>query len=451
MHTNNGNEDLTGRRHGGCGVNWLCEASVMKDQAVQSSSHHFPHACGAARRPIHVLRRGVAGQSRDDAAPVSDLAQSRLPRRVSANTAMSNNTHLSGKDAHLYGAKNAARSKRKEISSSSTVAFSSTLSNLIKASSGSDKPTPVRPRQKDDIFKSSNKNVKKRALADLDDTNLATQKHRTRTSDEKDEDASHWKRTQRRMEEKARLYNALKRGDVEDIDDKYGVDFDRKWADKQAEGNTGDASSSSSDEGSADEEEVEYVDEFGRTRRGTRAEALREERRKRTLQNDAPDRFTARPAAPEQIIYGDTVQTNAFNPDETIAQQMAELAAKRDKELTPPPEVHFDGRAEARTRGTGFMYFDTDEVERQKQMANLEKERNETERVRKERKEALDKRKEMIREKKRMMQEKRSKGKAERFLDELGVELGMGADATEETKKDEGGVEGHDSTSERPG
>jgi hypothetical protein len=348
----------------------------------------------------------------------------------------SKNSHLSGKDAHLYGAKNTARSKRKEISSSSTVAFSSTLSNLIKASSTGDgaKPTAAgRPRpQKDDIFKTHNKNVKKRALADLDDADLVTQKHRGRTSDEKDEDAASWKRTQRRMEEKARLYAALKRGDVEDMDDKYGVDFDRKWADAQATG--AGEESSSSDESSADEAEVEYVDEFGRTRKGTRAEALREERRKRTLENDVPDRFTARPSMPEQIIYGDTVQTNAFNPDETIAQQMADLAAKRDKELTPPPELHFDGRAEARTRGTGFMYFDQDEEERRRQMSNLEKERAETERVRRERKEAIDKRKEMIREKKRAMAEKRSKGKAERFLDELGVEMAMG----------EGGGEGRE-------
>lgn len=361
----------------------------------------------------------------------------------------SKNSHLSGKDAHLYGAKNTARSKRKEISSSSTVAFSSTLSNLIKASSAGDgaKPTAAgraRP-QKDDIFKTHNKNVKKRALADLDDADLAAQKHRGRTSDEKDEDAASWKRTQRRMEEKARLYAALKRGDVEDMDDKYGVDFDRKWADAQATGAAGEASSSSSDEESADEAQVEYVDEFGRTRKGTRAEALREERRKRTLANHVPDRFTARPSMPEQIIYGDTVQTHAFNPDETVAQQMADLAAKRDKELTPPPELHFDGRAEARTRGTGFMYFDQDEEERKRQMSNLEKERAETERVRRERKEAIDKRKEMIREKKRAMAEKRSKGKAERFLDELGVELAMGEGGGEVDEVAEPG------TGEKPG
>ncbi|KAF3042428.1 hypothetical protein E8E12_008930 [Didymella heteroderae] len=354
-------------------------------------------------------------------------------------------THLSGKDAHLYGAKNAARSKRRDISSSSTVAFSSTLSNLIKASSSTgDASRPAaRPRKdkdKDDIFKTHNRNVRKRALADLDDTNLATQKHRGRTSDEKDEDASHWKRTQRRMEEKARLYNALKRGDVEDIDDRYGVDFDRKWADAQAskDGAGNASSSSSSSEDDADEEEVEYVDEFGRTRRGTRAEALREERRKRTLAHDAPDRFTARPEAPEQIIYGDTVQTNAFNPDETIAQAMAELAAKRDKELTPPPELHFDGRQEARTRGTGFMYFDKDEEERRQQMQRLEKEREETERVRKERKDKLEERKRMVEEKKRSMREKRSKGKAERFLDELGAELGLAGDESAEGTKADG-------------
>lgn len=376
--------------------------------------------------------------------PRSDIAR---PERDAAPTtrppsqAMSGsnaNAHLSGKDAHLYGAQNRARSKRKEISSSSTVAFSSTLANLIKASSAADGTKPAsaaraRPH-KDDIFRTHNKNVKKRALADLDPTDLAAQKHRGRTADEKDEDAAHWKRTQRRMEDKARLYAALKRGDVEDIADKYGVDFDQKWADAQAAGAGNASSSSSSDDASSadDEAQVSYVDEFGRTRTGTRADAAREERRKHSLAHDAPDRFTARPAMPEQLIYGDAVQTNAFNPDETIAQQMADLAAKRDKELTPPPELHFDGRAEARTRGTGFMYFDQDEDERKKQMDRLEKEREETERVRKERKDRLEGRREMIREKKRAMAEKRSKGKAARFLDDLGVELGMASEGRDE-------------------
>ncbi|KAF7443950.1 hypothetical protein TUN199_03612 [Pyrenophora tritici-repentis] len=292
---------------------------------------------------------------------------------------------MSSKDAHLYGARPKGRAKAKEISSSSSLAFSSTLSNLIKNSSAeSSKPAAGRARpQKEDIFKTHNKNVKKRALKDLEDTDF-TQKHRGRTAEEKDEDEVAWKRTKRRMEEKARLYDALKRGDVEDLDDKYGVDFDRKWAEKQEKGEAESAPSSES-EASEEEELVEYTDEFGRTRKGTRAEAAREERRKRTLAADEPDRFTARPSMPSNIIYGDAVQTQAFNPDETIAQQMADLAAKRDKELTPPPELHFDGKAEA-------------------------------------------------------IQAKRSQGQAERFLDELGAELlnGEGGEDNSEDKDGEG-------------
>ena len=330
---------------------------------------------------------------------------------------------MSSKDANLYGVRPKGRAKAKEISSSSSLAFSSTLSNLIKNSSTEpNKPTAGRARpQKEDIFKTHNKNVKKRALKDLEDTDF-TQKHRGRTTEEKGEDEVAWKRTKRRMEGKARLYDALKRGDVEDLDDKYGVDFDRKWAEQQEKGEAEHASSSESEE-DEEEELVEYTDEFGRTRKGTRAEAAREERRKRTLAADEPDRFTARPSMPTNIIFGDTVQTHAFNPDETIAQQMADLAAKRDKELTPPPEVHFDGRAEVRQRGMGFFNFSKDEEERQEQMRRIEKDREDTERVRQERKEAVEKRKAMVREKKRAIQEKRSKGQAEKFLEELGQEL----------------------------
>lgn len=350
-------------------------------------------------------------------------------------------SHMSSKDGHLYNQQRpTSKSKAKQISSASSVAFSSTLSNLIKtASTDSSKPTTGRARPaKDDIFKSHNKGVNKRAAKDLEDSQF-TQKHRNRTSDEVAEDNAHWKRAKRRMEEKARLYNALKRGDIEDLDDKYGVDFDRKWADKQEEKKDGaeSSSSSSSDSEPSDSELVEYEDEFGRTRKGTRADVAREQRRKRMLAADEPDRFTARPSMPENIIYGDTVQSSAFNPDETIAQQMAELAAKRDKELTPPPDEHFDGRKEARQRGTGFMHFSRDEEERREQMGNLEEERKRTERVRRERREGVERRREMVREKKRVVRERREKGQAERFLDELGVEL-FGGKEEEKGEGEEG-------------
>ncbi|KAF2191427.1 hypothetical protein K469DRAFT_720435 [Zopfia rhizophila CBS 207.26] len=329
---------------------------------------------------------------------------------------------MASKDAHLYGQRPASRTQAKEISSASTLAFTSQLSSLIASSSSPSKVTSSRARpKKEDIFTSHNKNVKKRALKDLEESDF-TQKHRGRTVEEKADDEQTWRRTKRKMEEKARLYNAMKRGDVEDLDDKYAVDFDRKWAEKQEKGEP-DSDTSSDSDASEDEELIEYVDEFGRTRKGTRAEAAREEHRKRTLAADEPDRFAARRGAPEGIIYGDTIQTQAFNPDETIAQQMAELAAKRDKELTPPPDEHFDGRKEVRLKGTGYFQFSQDEEERQRQMANLEKERQETEKGREERKKRVEERRKEVQERKKMIQEKRAKGKADRFLDALGENL----------------------------
>lgn len=341
---------------------------------------------------------------------------------------------MSSKDAHLYGQRPKSRTTAKEISSSSTLAFSSALSSLIKsASSDPNKPSASRARsKKEDIFSTHNKNVKKRALKDLEDSDYTTQKHRGRTAEEKDDDEANWKRAKRRMEEKARLYDALKRGDIEDLDDKYGVDFDRKWAEAQEKGEQPQDESSSESEAS-EENLVEYIDEFGRSRKGTRAEAAREERRKRTQAVAAePDRFTARPAMPEGVIFGDTVQTNAFNPDETIAEQMAALAAKRDKELTPPPDEHFDGNQEKRQRGTGFFQFSKDEDERREQMANLEKERLETERAREARKKHIEERRKLVEERKKMIREKRAKGQAERFLNDLGAELFKDGKSTDE-------------------
>jgi hypothetical protein len=350
---------------------------------------------------------------------------------------------MSSKDAHLYGQRPASRTKTKQISSTSSVAFTSALSSLIKtasttSSSTSSNPLPgrARPSKKEDIFTSHNKNVKKRALKDLEDSAFTEQKYRGRTVEEKQDDDANWRRTKRRMEEKARLYDALKRGDVEDREDKYGVDFDRKWADAR-EKDEEIAASSSESEASEEEEEVEYTDEFGRTRKGTRAQAAREERRKKGLLAAEPDRFTARPSMPSSIIYGDAVQTAAFNPDETIAEQMAALAAKRDRELTPPPDTHFDGKAEARTRGTGFMHFSKDEEERKQQMANLQKEREETEKARAKRRDQVEERRKLVEERRKMVKEKRAMKKADMFLDGLGSELFTESNEAEGEKKDE--------------
>jgi hypothetical protein len=324
---------------------------------------------------------------------------------------------MSSKDAHLYGAPKSKKVTGKEISSSSSLAFSSQLSSLIASGKNAKERTAAgkaRPK-KEDIFSTHNQNTKKRALKDLEDLDF-DQRHST-TSEALDD--AIWHRAKRKMEEKARLYAAMKRGDVEDLDERYAVDFDRKWAEAQEAGGE-DSDTSEGEDGvpSEGEQLVDYIDQFGRNRRGTRAEAAREERKKQTKAADTSDRFTARPNRPTDVIYGDTIQSAAFNPDDTIAQQMAEIAAKRDHD-TPPPEEHFDSRKEIRTKGVGFMQFSADAEERKKQMDNLEAERRETEARRAEAAKRKENRKKEVEERRRKIQEKRTNKQTDRFLNDL--------------------------------
>lgn len=329
----------------------------------------------------------------------------------------------------LYGVKDPSKSKHKPISSATSLAFSSNLSALISSTApkATSSTSVVRPRpskiSKSDIFISHNKNVKKRSAADLE------QAHQTK-HDIGAVSASEYHRSKRKMEEKVRLYNAMKRGEYigrEDHDDRGLVDFDRKWADQQTRGSRDSASENGSDSGSEDDadqkadEMVEYLDEFGRLRKGTVLEARRLERSQRIAAAATTDSayLAAHPQRPENVIYGDTVQHQAFNPDSVIAEKMEELAKKRDKAATPPPETHYDANGEIRNRGTGFYGFSKDEELRKKEMGDLEKQRAATERVRQETEEAKEKRKQEIEERRKMIAQKRSQKEADRFLDEL--------------------------------
>lgn len=249
-------------------------------------------------------------------------------------------------------------------------------------------------------------------------------------------------RSKRKMEEKARLYAAMKRGDYvppggdEGRDERGLVDFDRKWAEDEAAGRDAnyDTSSDSDNAGSEVEELVDYEDEFGRQRRGTRAEAAREERRRKAQAHAAeePDRFSARPAQPSALLYGDTVQTAAFNPDEPIAARMETLAQKRDRSMTPPEEVHYDASGEVRSKGVGFYAFSKDKEGRQREMEALERERVETERGRKEREARKEKRRVEIEKRRKEIREKRGLKQADSFLDGLGGEMGGSGTKSEE-------------------
>jgi hypothetical protein len=329
-------------------------------------------------------------------------------------------------DAHLYP-HHKPKNTPKELSSSTSLAFTSTLTSLLSSSSSNSR-TNGRPRpskNKNDIFTSHNKNSKKRAARDLEEDDEDGGRGRMRARHDiggVDDAVLH--RSKRKMEEKTKIYNAMKRGglgaDGEGADEL--IDFDRKWAEQEVKGQLSDSDIESDDgQGSI----VEYDDEYGRARRGTRAEAERMQRRKmnKVIGAEELDRMSARPAMPSNLIYGDTVQTEAFRPEEEVVDKMEEIARKRDRSLTPPEMKHYEADKEFRIKGVGFYSFSKDEKLRGKEMEALEKERLDTEKVRRERVEKTEARKREIEERRRAIGEKRAKKQADNFLDSLTPDL----------------------------
>ncbi|KAL4949393.1 hypothetical protein BDW69DRAFT_202867 [Aspergillus filifer] len=358
---------------------------------------------------------------------------------------------------NLYGQKPTKQTK--DTPSSSNLAFTTTLSSLISgADSSSDtrgRTRPVRPsNNKSDIFAKPNKGASKRAAADIqDDDNTSARQIHQSSKDIGSVDAATLHRSKRRMEEKARQYEDLKKGlylqaDSSDEDDagrarsgqeqdaylsrlrrkeKEGlVDFDQKWADEQRKkGLNSDLDTDSSFEHTdADEDNdnasiISYEDELGRSRRGTRKEAARAVRAKNEENGQAEQSERWRPSRPENLIYGATVQTAAFQPTDVAAEQMAYLAKRRDRSPTPD-EVHYDAEGEVRNRGTGFYAFSKDEETRKKQMGDLMSARVETEKERVARRERRTVRERARDERKKAIGELRAKRRAEMFLSGLG-------------------------------
>ncbi|KAG8157581.1 hypothetical protein KVR01_012623 [Diaporthe batatas] len=342
-------------------------------------------------------------------------------------------------DPNLYGQR-APKRQKKEIALPSSLAFSSELSSLIanKPSSSSSTARPRPSKSKPDIFAGVKaKRRAERQERERDDGKLVL-KDAVGTEDQKKENEA----ARRRMEEKARLYAAMKRGDYVPKEGEAPplVDFDRKWAQAQEDGKVGEDSSSSDngggddddDEDNVDNETVEYTDEYGRTRRGTRAEVARMERRQRVRAYAAQEAETmsARPKAPERVIYGDAIQSEAFRAADE--DKMEELARKRDRSMTPPEMKHYDADSEIRTKGTGFYQFSKDEETRQAEMASLEAERLNTERERTRRDEEKERRRREVEERRRLIEqrrkelgEKKARKMADSFLDGLAADMGQ--------------------------
>ncbi|KAG6095151.1 hypothetical protein E4U30_002720 [Claviceps sp. LM220 group G6] len=319
---------------------------------------------------------------------------------------------------NLYGQR-PAKKQKKDTTLSSSLDFTAQLTSLIShATSSAPSSGRARPSKdhKGDIFQSSKPKERKASTPD----SKLTLKEVAGTEEESQQLAL----ARRKMEDKARRYAAMKRGDYVPKENEAAplVDFDRKWAEDVEGKGEGYSSSSSSSDDDGDEEAneiIEYEDEFGRMRRGTKAEKERTERRARRgfLGAEELERMSARPAAPTNLIYGDAVQAMAFNPDDP--EKMEELARKRDRSATPPEQKHYDADSEIRTKGTGFYKFSKDEDARAKEMAHLAEERQRTEEERKTREAQRAVRRQEIDQRRREMGARRAQRQADSFLDGL--------------------------------
>lgn len=335
-------------------------------------------------------------------------------------------SHLSHTDSHLYNVPRPKKNKDITTSSTSSLNFTSTLSSLISsAPSTSESRGRPRPSQnKSDIFTSHNKGAKKRASQDIADQDDASSSAGRKKGDRLgDVDDKVLARSRRKLEEKARKYKELKGSSyIPEDDNSHGlIEWDRKWAEKKDDS---DSESEIDEINPGSKQIVEFEDEFGRVRTGTVAEKERMERKMRNqlLGAEELERMSARPKMPEGLIFGPTVQTEAFMPDEETEQKMEDLARKRDRSATPPPASHYDASKEIRSKGVGFYAFSKDEELREQEMRDLESERKETERLRKERDEKKNARKREIEARREEVAKKRAKKMADKFLDEMSNE-----------------------------
>ncbi|KAK6501740.1 hypothetical protein TWF481_009567 [Arthrobotrys musiformis] len=296
----------------------------------------------------------------------------------------------------LYGRPKPKNSIPSNLSSTSALALSSELARLASSGKPQGRKRPA-PSSKDDIFrKPSNKGVSTRAAKDIAD---GTSK-KTTSKDIGYLDDAQLQRSRKMMEEKTRLYNAMKRGDYVPPTKKFKagwagaeedragalIDFDRKWAEREANKETSDAETSSDDELSVrsdDEEMVEYEDEFGRTRKQTKREQRRlqrEDMRTRVMaaayDSDSED-VRKRKVNYNRLIYDDTIQSGAFDHAEfeRRGKELEEEARNADQ------DTHYDATKEVRTKGVAFYQFSQDAETRKKEMDALKVERENTEKV----------------------------------------------------------------------
>jgi len=227
------------------------------------------------------------------------------------------------------------------------------------------------------------------------------------------EDHAQLDKSRRVLEAKSKFYDRMSRsGGTLNSDDNCLVMFNRKKqeADQEPSAMRGDprqrlsSRSSSDDEQVQDDDEVEYIDCLGRTRKCLRKDLKEAQKRDRQLAESMPERLDQTKANWMIDTKGSRDQDRAHNsdndddaescfgprPSESVFSDALSTMTKHDEqrlnwerkeiENVEKPDVHYQDVFfdEARTHGAGYYAFSTDEEERRKQQLDLEMARKET-------------------------------------------------------------------------
>ncbi|KAL1744101.1 hypothetical protein HDZ31DRAFT_39438 [Schizophyllum fasciatum] len=217
-----------------------------------------------------------------------------------------------------------------------------------------------RPEKKSSAWLRANKGVKSRAERDLQMEAI---------------DRPTLESSRAKLEEKARMYEKLKRGQTAGLDaahyDALLVDFDAKGY----EAHSDDEDESLTVPRRPDEQSdpvVEYVDELGRTRTARKSEVPREFMYQ-FEEGGAED------SDEDLVIRNPEGFFPTYHPTEERVAQIEKEFAEQTR-----VEGHYDARGENRAKGAAFYAFSQDEEERKRQMEELRAARDETRTTRQE-------------------------------------------------------------------
>ncbi|KAH8265529.1 hypothetical protein KR038_010016 [Drosophila bunnanda] len=228
------------------------------------------------------------------------------------------------------------------------------------------------------------------------------------------EDHAQLDKSRRVLEAKSKFYDRMSRsGGSLNSDDNCLVMFNRKKQEEyqdhlqqkcETRQRQSSSSSSSGDEDAGHEDdEVEYVDCLGRTRKCLRKELLEAKRRDRQLAESMPERIDQTKAnwmidtkgshvqnsdddndcndgepnygpPPPESVFSDALSTMTKHDEQRLNWE------RKEQENFDKPDVHYQDVFfdEARTHGVGYYAFSTDEAERKQQQIALEEARRAT-------------------------------------------------------------------------